>query len=219
MSKISNLLTFFLALLLICYVWINFNQEDVEDQSYSFKSSDINLSVMPKNMETALNNLGEKIRDERKDDQRDIFKVDLFENENSITLSTPLVLKMHNKSKDKIEQSITKMPDFMVGLTIQELKSILTDWKISDYKSGRFLILSQELNDLSKGEYRYLGIKNGKVAIFKKDDNQDTLIEVTDIKLDDLPLEERQELREGIKVQSDEELIAILEGLVSYKQD
>ena len=61
----------------------------------------------------------------------------------------------------------------------------------------------------------HLGIKDGRVAIFYGKSGNKHLKQLTDIRVNNLPSQEKETLAEGIVVNSEEELLAILEGLAS----
>ncbi|MFW6006462.1 MAG: BofC C-terminal domain-containing protein [Bacillota bacterium] len=115
-------------------------------------------------------------------------------------------------------------PNFNLTIVSESMKTHLEDIENEFYNQQNDIVSDLNLNknfnqNLVADDYRYLGVKDGKIAIFKKDDSGEILQEVTSINLNDLPEKEREELKEGIIVSSDEELIKILEGLVSYSED
>ena len=68
-------------------------------------------------------------------------------------------------------------------------------------------------------DYQYLGIDKDVVGIFYRKDDQEYLEQKTGIQIDHLPSKEIQKLKEGIKISSEEELLTVLESLLSYKED
>ena len=116
------------------------------------------------------------------------------------------------------------MPDFLVGLNIKQLETVLmnslfSDWYIEDFQQNQYLILSRKRFENDEKESKYIiSVQNGKVAIYSAE-NDNKLLQVTEIKIDRLPKSEKETLKKGIYVDSDEELFTILEGFISYYQD
>ncbi|MFW6007421.1 MAG: BofC C-terminal domain-containing protein [Halanaerobiales bacterium] len=96
----------------------------------------------------------------------------------------------------------------------------LSDQQLGNYDYKEYLFLYGENDSFQfREEYKYLGVKDSKIAIYKKTGDEEQLQEITDIKLEDIPERERKALQDGIAVKSDEELLRILEGFVSYIED
>jgi len=129
----------------------------------------------------------------------------------------PLILQRYDNNSS-VTENLTIMPDSFVGLSLKELNSVLKSWVVKEYEPGNVLILQEKKRDNDKF---LVGIKDGKVAIFYiSSDNKDRLLkQQTEIEVYNLPLKEREALENGIIVNNNEELLTVLESLLSINQD
>lgn len=141
------------------------------------------------------------------------------EKNNYIQANTPLVLQTYYQGSEELKQNITTVPNDFIGLTFNELSQIAGEWQVKTYKPGKGLVLYRSLDQLSPDDKKnmHLGIKNGRVAIFYGESGDKFLKKLTEIKVDDLPYSEKMNLEKGIVVKSQEELLSILEGLISIE--
>ncbi|ADL12241.1 BofC C-terminal domain-containing protein [Acetohalobium arabaticum] len=114
----------------------------------------------------------------------------------------------HKKAKNEFE--------------INNLVAKYPQWTLA--KKGKERIILKRRVDKVCPEHKeemYLGIKDGTVAIFygNPDDEQEILKRKTNISVDLLPAEEIESLKEGIIVESQKELLALLEGLSSIQDE
>lgn len=132
--------------------------------------------------------------------------------------NTLLILQIYYQKSNILVQNMVNIPENFVGLTINELKSILNNnWEVKDYIPGQLMILYSSLDALSpEDESRlHLGIKEGKVAIFYGREGTNNLKKVTNINVEKLPFEEQKNLEKGISIDSDEELLSVLDSFIS----
>ena len=182
----------------------NSSESDYHSQvKLSGLSPDINKSIM----EAAEN--AKKFKDE-KGLFFDILK------RNKISNKMNLVIEVAYKD-GSMKKMMTSMPKSFSGLSISELDSILEEWNIERYSPGKVLVLNN-INKYQLPDSYYIAIKNEKVAIYY-DKELSHLKQLTDIDVNELPLEERKLLKKGIKAESKEELLAILESLRSIIEE
>ena len=182
----------------------------------------VRISSLPQKVQDSLSGLEEKLTGDQKFalDFRRLFAEDY------ISDSVPLILKVGTSEED-FQQYITDMPDFLVGLTFSDLEEKLESWQLEQLNQGQALVLSRIIEGKptdkvdEEWDSYYLGIADGKVAIFEVEKNTErtNLLQKTELESDLLPEQETAALREGIYVSSEEELLAILEGLLSYSLD
>lgn len=70
-----------------------------------------------------------------------------------------------------------------------------------------------------EGNRAYLGIEEGRVAIFAGGKENNNLKEITNIEVDNLPPEEQEKLEQGIVFDSEEELLSLLDSYISGIND
>jgi len=134
-----------------------------------------------------------------------------------INSTTPLVLQTYYESTGELEEKISNMPSFFIGLTIEQLDLLSDEWKVKDYSEDKALILYRNISNFldKEQELKHLGIKDGKVAIFYGESGEKYLKQITGIDIALLPDNIKDLLKKGIVVHSEEELLSVLEGLMS----
>lgn len=106
------------------------------------------------------------------------------------------------------------VPDFLEGLNREQLESIYTGWQIV-YFSPEKVILRCSVKGKSS-EVFLLKEYEGYLAVFVEDlDKKMRLKEITQVPLSVLPDPERQELKEGIYVLGEENLVRLLSDFTS----
>ena len=116
------------------------------------------------------------------------------------------------------EVSRTAAPPEMVGLTREELAREVVDWTITEFTPER-VVMSQRRAGMSPTclSNMHIGEKDGWVTVFYGDpEHRCRPKSVTRIRASDLPPNERADLKAGIRVSSEEELLRILETLASW---
>ena len=216
MNKRSNFIIIGILLVVFILLWGNLNNPNTQNQRDNQEvkyHSEVKLSNLPADINQSINKAVKRANNFKK--PRSLLN--MFSSENIID-SSPLILELHY-ADDVVEKKITNMPESFVGLTRGQLKLVLDNWKIKEYNSSQALVLQKEIPEVSpKGKgYYHLGIKDDRVAIFygKKGNS---LKQMTEITVNELPPGERRTLQEGIVVQNEEELLAILEGLRSINR-
>jgi len=107
-----------------------------------------------------------------------------------------------------VEKEFAK--ESMVNKTREELESIYKEWKIVTFRKDEVLFYKEELGVCK--EHYLLKEKDGNIAIYLLDeDDEATLKETTSILTSYLPEEDRQRIKEGIRVNGKEELNRALE--------
>ncbi len=117
-------------------------------------------------------------------------------------------------------EEVNKMaaPPEMVGLTREELAREVDDWTITEFTQGR-VVMSQRRAGMSPAclSTMHIGEKDGLVTVFYGDPRHRCRPKsVTRIRVSDLPPGERADLRAGIPVSGEEDLLRILETLASW---
>jgi hypothetical protein len=106
------------------------------------------------------------------------------------------------------------IPEQLAGLGEEELLEHYPGWEVEKFQ-GDEIILFRQVEGACPGHY-VLRMLSGYVAIYMTAENDgETLVEVTDIPVSILRLKDQQRLREGILLDSMEEVDQYLEDLGS----
>lgn len=194
--------------------------------SYQHALSEFNKSAVERNKEYAAlenRNLSAQVQDP--DEQSsEVVK----QPAKTILPTTKYILETYDKKTDTVNTEELSPPDYLVGLTkdevIQYLTEYMKDLTLSEYNKG---LMSFELKSFSEEQivlrksydedtvpFRfYVAIKNGFVVVFNSD--LKSVYNYTNIEAKSLPEEERIKLSEGIYVDNLEQLYSLLESYSS----
>ena len=132
-----------------------------------------------------------------------------------ISANTDVVQKIvYTKCKDE-EVFRTKPPDNLVGLTFSQVQKIYSGWSIEKFDTKE-IEMRLQVDSLCRehANNMFIGIKDGYVTVFHGVPGPKALVkEVTKIPINALMPQDVQELRQGLVVQSKEELLRTLEGM------
>lgn len=130
------------------------------------------------------------------------------------TIQTRLLLKTLYKGCGHIEVERRDIPEQLAGLGEEELLEHYPGWEVEKFQ-GDEIILFRQVEEACPGHY-VLRMLSGYVAIYMTAENGgETLVEVTDIPVSILRLKDQQRLKEGILLDSMEEVDQYLEDLGS----
>jgi len=134
-----------------------------------------------------------------------------------ISASTDLVQKIiYTKCKDE-EIFKTKPPDNLVGLNFNQVNNIYSGWTIEKFDTKE-VEMTLKVDSLCRehANNMFIGIKDGYVAVFYGVPGPKGIVkEVTKIPVSQLMAQDVQELKDGLVVQSKQELVRTLEGMQS----
>lgn len=212
------------VLVLILAIILSWNETDPtklnKEKPESYNRPLMSLSILPDEISHSLELLNRRAGDLQKDlKTRKGFTLNYFKlaGEKYISANTPLIVQTYYKKSNSLIQEFVSLPDNFAGLTISELKDIAKQWEIKDYSPGKVLILYRSIDEISPADINkmHLGVKGDKVAIFYGESGQRNLKKITEIRISDLPLQEQSNLKKGITINSNEELLSVLDGLIS----
>ncbi|MEW5865840.1 MAG: BofC C-terminal domain-containing protein [Bacillota bacterium] len=135
-----------------------------------------------------------------------------------ISSSTEIVYKVTYECGHE-ETSRMAAPPEMVGLSREELAREVDNWTVTEFSESR-VTMWQRRAGMSPVclATTHIGEKDGWVTVFHGDPQHRCKPKsVTRIRVSDLPLSERADLRAGIPVSSEEDLLRILESLASWQ--
>lgn len=130
------------------------------------------------------------------------------------TIQTNAVIHANTKmiyqyfySKDRVtKEQIEMAPVFLQGLDLEQLQSIYNGWNIISFSPER-VIIQCTIDGLSSENY-ILGELEGHLAVFYEDAQKGIhLKEKTDVPISALPEGEARELKDGIRITGEENLV------------
>lgn len=132
-----------------------------------------------------------------------------------ISPNTDLVQKIiYTKCKDT-EVFRTKPPDNLVGLNFNQVQNIYSGWSLEKFDTKE-VEMTLKVDSLCRehSNNMFIGIENGYVTVFYGIPGPKAIVkEVTKIPVNSLMPQDVDELRQGLIVQSKEELLRTLEGM------
>lgn len=146
---------------------------------------------------------------------------------NRVTEQTVLVEEYYSVSDSTYSDKTVALPKEYVGCTRDQLISLLSEQmkNISQEEKDAGLIsmtlysftmekiVIRKVYDNKSSYEFYIGEKDGYLIVFKKD--MKTVFEVTDILYADLTESQKQELKQGVYAENEEELYGMLESYSS----
>ena len=163
--------------------------------------------------ESVKTKIGEVIYDDCTEEYDDVGDKTITTNteEEKISPNCKLILsKYYKECKDKINEYLT-IPTELVNCTEKQLQERYKDWEIKTFSSNQ-IILYKEI-DGECGEHYILKENNGKIIIYKKDENGKlSEYEKTDIATDYLPEKDKVSIKEGLEINGKESLNELIES-------
>lgn len=130
------------------------------------------------------------------------------------TSDTRLIFKSSYSGCGHTVAEQQKLREELVGLDENEIHKHYPDWEVEKFHSEE-VVLHRQIEGVCPGHY-ILGIENGYVAVYQTiDGGKRELIRVTDIPASILRLRDQERLREGMLLDSMEEVNQYLEDLGS----
>lgn len=130
--------------------------------------------------------------------------------EEKISPNCLITLKKFYKScRHSLNEYITASQE-LVNKTQSELQEVYKDWKIEKYSSTEIILYREYEGEC--GEHYILRENDGKIAIYKRDENnKEILFEQTEIATDYLTEADKIEIKNGIRVNGKESLNQLIE--------
>ncbi|SHI35726.1 BofC C-terminal domain-containing protein [Propionispora hippei] len=139
--------------------------------------------------------------------------------DNKIKINTETALVQHilyTKCNDE-EVLQTKAPDTVAGFTLAQVQQVYPGWTINKFDTAEVdMTLKVDSYCREHANNMFLGIKDGHVAVFYGKPGPKAIVkEVTAIPVNRLMEQDLTELRQGLVVNSKEEMLRTIEGLQS----
>ncbi len=134
-----------------------------------------------------------------------------------VTAETNMVQTIHYLKDGEDEVFRTKPADNLIGLNYDQIVKMYPDWTIEKFDTDAVeMSLSVDSYSREHANNTFIGMQDGYVAIFYGKPGPKALLkEKTQIAVSSLTPQDLEELKQGIVVQSREELMRTLEGLGS----
>ena len=147
------------------------------------------------------------------ENQPNLFHKLLPSKEAFLQTHTIYLLCGHSDTKKKT------LPEELVGLTQEQVQKFHPDWEIIAFEPKLLAVrIKFEALDEQCANRKYLGLSDGKVAIFRGMPGRGVVEKITAIRADKLPASEVEALKAGLEVASEGELLEILEGLAEGEE-
>ncbi len=131
-------------------------------------------------------------------------------NEEKISPNCLVTLKRYYDKCGHTTKEYIDIQEDLVNKTQKELEEKYPNWKVKKFSSGE-IVLYIEYTGICDEHY-VLREKDGKIVIYKIDENgQEKLYETTEIAIDYLTDEDKENIKNGIKVNGKEELNQLIE--------
>lgn len=139
---------------------------------------------------------------------------DVLQTQKEINAQTKMIYQYFYTGDRVTKEQIETAPDFLLGLNLEQLKSVYNGWQVVLFSPER-VILRCSIEGMSSESF-LLGEDEGYLAVFYEDkDKTIHLKERTELPLSALPDGEAKQIREGIRVTGEENLAKLLSDYMS----
>lgn len=172
--------------------------------------------IMDNNIKKEENNISTRKPIDKIDNKEDI---QIVQEENIITPNTIIEERVHYKVCDDIPTLEKKAPDELVNMTREEfvnyLENNLPEVRMVSFSTER-IVLWSEKDQLCTNHF-VVGEEDGKIAIFKIDEDGERVLDKVfpEYPINLLQPIDQEKLREGIRVNNEEDLSDIIENYIS----
>lgn len=164
--------------------------------------------------------MGRTVQDDITDNdiESDPPNVEIVGEENIITPNTFIEQRTNYKECGHVESEIELADDAIINMTRDEYEAYLkdhTNYRLVSFSNTKVTIVGDR-NHLCPNHY-VIGESDGKIAVFRIDENGDRVLErvFEDHHINILQEIDREKIMNGIVVDSEEELSEILENFIS----
>ena len=157
--------------------------------------------------------ISKEITDECVDEYVELSQVQEVEatsSEEKISPNCKLILKRYYKECEHLINEYIDVPESLVNKTRKEFEEQYKNWEIDKFTSTEIIIYREFESNC--GQHYVLRNNEGKISIYKIDDNnEEKLLENTEISVEYLTEKDKVEIQNGIRVNGKEELNKRLE--------
>ena len=157
--------------------------------------------------------ISKEITDECVDEYIELSQVQEVEatsSEEKISPNCKLILKRYYKECEHLINEYIDVPESLVNKTRKEFEEQYKNWEIDKFTSTEIIIYREFESNC--GQHYVLRNNEGKISIYKIDDNnEEKLLENTEISVEYLTEKDKVEIQNGIRVNGKEALNKRLE--------
>ena len=130
--------------------------------------------------------------------------------EEKVSPNCTIILKVYYGKCNHIIEKKQTIEEAQVNMTEEEIKTKFSDWELQKFTPTE-IVLYKEVDEFCNEHY-VLREKDGYIAIFKIDENNnETLIEITDIPTEYLTEQDLENIQNGITIYGKKELNKAIE--------
>ncbi len=130
--------------------------------------------------------------------------------EEKTILETKIVFEYLDNDGKVIDSSEEKISYSLIDMTKQQIQAYFSDWQLSSFSQNKIVL--RKLVNLESDSGYILGEFGGYVAVFYKEEMNGTSIkEITDTPISSLNKTEQNNLKAGIYIKNEEQLVKALE--------
>ncbi len=168
------------------------------------------------NVEKTINKISEKVTDECTEDWEKLREqanqniLQTNSNEPKVSPNCMVVLQKYYKKCNHLINEHIDVPGNLVNKAEEDVQSNYENWQMKEFSPTQ-IILYREY-DAECGEHYVLRNKDGKIAIYRINENEDEeLYEETEIAINYLTETDKVNIQNGIRVNGDENLNQLIE--------
>lgn len=165
-------------------------------------------------------NEGPLVSEEDKEDRNeDVSDLEILKEEERISPNTFIEIKIYYKECNHTITKLSELDDNIVNMTEEEYREYMEE-NFPNIEIVSFSVdeikLNEERNHLCPNHY-IIGESDGKIAIYRIDENGEKYLDriFDDYSITLLKEIDQEKLKEGIRVDSEEELSNVLENFIS----
>lgn len=215
------LVTFCCFLILVfCFgigYYINISKNVPKDDAKQFtdiKESRIGEKEVLENSTVDIDKNNDNLKNQEVTTEDFITQVNLDNQKQRIGTSTKITFKRKYLKCGHEQEEVTNAPEDIVNYTEKELKQANPDWEIEKF-DNKEVIISIDIDALCPEHYLVKEYQ-GEIGVFYLNpvDGND-LKQIIDINVAQLRQDDREKLKQGIQVDSEKELVQLIEDFIS----
>lgn len=177
-----------------------------------------NEKNQPKNniVENEINKISEKVTDECTEEWEEIQEkankdtIQTNSDEPKVSPNCIVTLQKYYKKCNHLNNEYIDIPNILINKTKEEVQKNYENWKIQEFSPTQIKLYREY--DTECGEHFVLRNKDGRIAIYKiNENNEEELYKETEIAIDYLTETDKVNIQNGIRVNGNENLNQLIE--------
>lgn len=131
--------------------------------------------------------------------------------EEKISVNTEVIEEIYYVECDHLIKNVRKDTKSLINMTKEKLAKKYSEWEIKEFSNEKVIVYKEEFNFCN--EHYLIKDVDGVVTIYNMDNDEKIkeTIEITDIETKYLPETDQENLKEGIKVYTQQKLNKLIE--------